>query len=239
MNRMKNFGKILTIFLIGTGIFACNDDDNSAPFEVIGDVYVIKRTINDEVKYANSYVAWGNQPMSLAEVTTPQGIKITLDPADNALYTYAKEPNLDEYSTAAPVEGNYQFQVINEDIPHQSVDLLDFDNMAFTTITSAEVTNQQLSVDWETNENAEAYVIRLIDEDGEIAFLSQTLPIQITSLQEIGIGTSTGAWQETPEVGDVYNLELLTFRFEDDANNSNITYHIQEIVITEQEITWQ
>jgi hypothetical protein len=82
-------------------------------------------------------------------------------------------------------------------------------------------------------------VIRLINEAGDIAFLSQTLPVQMTSLQEIGVGTASGSWLETPEVGNVYNIELLTLRFEDDAISSNAAYHIQEIAVTEQEITWQ
>ena len=239
MDTMMKIGKTLTIFLIVAGFFACNDDDNSVPFEVIGDVFVIKRTVDNEEKFAHSYVAWGNQPMSHAEVTTPGGANITLDPANEILNTYAKEPNLNEYSTSAPVEGNYQFLVINEDITHQSVDLLDFDNIAFTTITSAEVSNQQLAVHWETNDNAEAYLIRLINEAGEIAFISQTLPVQMTSLQEIGVGTASGSWQETPEIGNVYNVELLSVRFEDDAVSNDAAYHIQEIAVTEQEVTWQ
>ncbi|WP_297097712.1 hypothetical protein [uncultured Draconibacterium sp.] len=236
---MMKIGKTLTIFLIVAGFFACSDDDNSVPFEVIGDVFVIKRNIDGEDQYANSYVAWGNQPMSHAEVTTPGAASLTLDPASENMNTYAKEPALAEYSSAAPVEGNYQFLVINEDITHQAVDLLDFDNIAFTTITSAEVDNQLLAVHWETNANADAYVIRLINEAGEMAFVSQTLPTQMTSLQEIGVGTANGSWQETPEVGNVYNIEFLTIRFEDDAVSSDAAYHIQEIAVTEQETTWQ
>jgi hypothetical protein len=239
MDTMMKIGKTLTILFLVAGLFACNDDDNSVPFDVIGDVYVIKRTVNDEVKYANAYVAWGNQPMDHAEVTIPGGANISLDPANEIMNTYSKEPALDDYSSSAPVEGNYQFLVRNEDIPHESTDLLDFDDIDFTTITLYEVDGQQLAIHWETNANAEAYVIRLINEAGDIAFLSQTLPVQMTSLQEIGVGTASGSWLETPEVGNVYNIELLTLRFEDDAISSNAAYHIQEIAVTEQEITWQ
>ncbi len=239
MDTMMKIGKTLTILLIVAGFFACNDDDNSVPFEVIGDVFVIKRNINDEDNYATAYAAYGNQPMSHAEVTTPNAVNLTLDPLPENLSTYSKEPVLDEYSTSAPVEGNYQFLVINEDITHQANDLLDFDNIVYTTITSAEVSNQLLAVHWETNDNADNYVIRLINEAGEMAFVSQLLPVQMTSLQEIGIGTANGSWQETPEVGNVYNIELLTIRYEDDAINSDAAYNFQEIAVTEQEITWQ
>ncbi len=238
MDTMKKLGKILTFLLIGAGFFACSDDDNSAPFEIIGDVFVIKRTIGDEVKYANSYVAWGNQPMSHAEVTTPGGANLTLNPASDNLYTYAKEPGINDYFASAPVEGNYQFLVINEDITHQSVDLLDFDDIAFTTLSSAEMVNGVLSVQWETNSIAEAYLIRLINVSGDVAFLSQTLPTQMTRL-DIGANTASGSWSETPEAGNDYTVELMTFRFEDDAISSDAAYHIQEVAVTEQEITWE
>ncbi|GEM_PF-834835 len=238
MDTMMKIGKTLTIFLIVAGFFACNDDDNSVPFEVIGDVYVIKRTINDEVKYANAYVAWGNQPMSHAEVTTPTASNFTLDPASENLNTYAKEPALAEYSTAAPVQGNYQFLVINEDITHESADLLDFDDIDFTPISSADMVNNVLSVQWETNSVAEGYQIRLINQSGDIAFFSVALPEQMVRL-DIGTNAASGAWYETPEPGNVYTLEFLTIRYEDDATSLNAAKNIQEVAVTEQEVTWQ
>ena len=238
MDKMMKLGKALTIVLVIAGVFACSDDDNSAPFEVIGDVFVIKRNIDGEDQFANSYVAWGNQPMSHAEVTTPAGANMTLNPASDNLNTYAKEPTLANYSTSAPTEGNYQFLVINEDITHQAVDLLDFDNIDYTGIVSATVDMDLLSVEWESNNNAEAFLIRLMNEAGEIAFLSQTLPVQMSYI-EIGSNTASGSWLETPQTGNIYTLELLTFRFEDDAVSSDAAYHIQEVAITEQQITWQ
>ncbi|MDX8337971.1 hypothetical protein SLH46_02175 [Draconibacterium sp. IB214405] len=235
---MMKFGKILTIILVFAGLFACNKDDNSVPFEVIGDVFVIKRTIGEEVKYANSYVAWGNQPMSHAEVTTPGGANMTLYPTSGEQNIYAKEPALNEYYASAPVEGNYQFLVINEDITHQSVDLLDFDDIAFTTLTSAEMVDGVLSVQWETNSIAEGYRIRLINQSNAVAFLSQPLPSQMVRL-DIGAATASGSWSETPEAGNVYTVEFLTIRYEDDATSNDATKHIQEIAVTEQDITWE
>ncbi len=238
MDTRIKLGKTLIIFLVLAGLFACSDDDNSAPFEIIGDVFVIKRTIGDEVKYANSYVAWGNQPMSHAEVSTPAGASLTLDPATENLYTYAKEPGLNEYFASAPVQGNYQFLVINEDITHQTADLLDFDDIAFSTLSSAEMVDGVLSVQWESNSIAEAYLIRLINTSGDVAFLSQTLPTQMTRL-DIGANTASGSWSETPEAGNIYTIEFLTFRFEDDATSLDATKNIQEIAVTEQDITWE
>ncbi|WP_347839168.1 hypothetical protein [uncultured Draconibacterium sp.] len=238
MNKMKNLGKILTIVALATALFACSDDDGGEPFEIIGDVFVIKRTMDDEVKYANSYAAWGNQPMSMAKVTTPLGAEITLSPASENSYTYAKEPTTSDYSTAWPVEDNYQFLVINEDITHQAVDLLDFDDIEFSTISSTGFVGTDLSVEWESNPLAEAYMIRLYNSNKQIAFHSQTLPTQMTRL-DFGPGTASGSWSETPEAGKVYTLELLTFRFEDDATSSDAAFHIQEIAITETEVTWQ
>ena len=163
---------------------------------------------------------------------------MTLDPASDNLYTYAKEPGLNEYFASAPVEGNYQFLVINEDITHQSVDLLDFDDIAFSTLSSYDVADGVLSVQWESNSVAEAYLIRLINQSGDVAFLSQTLPTQMTRL-DIGANTASGSWSETPVAGNVYTIEFLTFRFEDDATSLDATKNIQEIAVTEQEVIWE
>ncbi|SES82015.1 hypothetical protein SAMN05444285_102174 [Draconibacterium orientale] len=237
MDTMMKIGKTLTILFLVAGLFACNDDDNSVPFEVIGDVYVIKRTVNDEVKYANAYVAWGNQPMSHAEVTVPGGANFTLNPASENQNIYAKEPTLAEYSTAAPVEGNYQFLVINEDITHESTDLLDFDNIAFTPISSADIDNNILSVQWETNSAADGYQIRLINQSGDLAFSSVALPKQMVRF-DIGTNTASGAWYETPVADNVYTIEFLTIRYEDDATSLDAVKNIQEIAVTEGEVTW-
>lgn len=238
MNTLIKFGKTLTLLLILAGFMACSDDDNSAPFEVIGDVFVIKRNINNEAKYAVAYAAHGNQPMSIAKVSLPQGTELTLTATDETLRTWEKIPALNEFSSSIPAEANYQFLVVNEDINHQTVDLLEFDNIDTTKYETVEFVNEGLSIKWETNPFGERYRILLINAVGEIAFRS--LPLLKQQKQLIfNNPTASGNWFETPAVGQAYTIELLTFRFEDDATTEEYDHHIQEINISSAKIVWQ
>lgn len=238
MKRLKNIAKTLVLFSIALGFFACDDDDgNSVPFEIIGDVYVVKKTINDEVLFANTYIAYGNQPMSLAQVTTPGGEEIVLSPTSGYNNTYAQSPAIDEFTDQVE-EGNYMFDVINEDIPHQDIDLLVFDNIDFTTITTLEPDVDILTLEWEENEMAEAYLVRLLDESGTVLFMSQLLGTQVSRFV-INPGDPNGTWNGTPAAGTDYIVELQAFLFEQDATNNDYTFHIQEMSITDDVVTWQ
>lgn len=238
MKRLKNIGKTLVLFSLALGFFACDDDDgNSAPFDIIGDVLVVKKLVGEEAMYANSYIAYGNQPMSLAQVTTPSGEEIMLSPAGSDNYTYAQSPGSDDYMPEIE-EGNYMFDVINEDIPHQDVDLLVFSNIDFTEITLFETDVDMLTVEWEENDMAEAYMLRMVDEQGAVIFMSQLLGTQVERFV-IDPNDPQGTWAELPNSGEDYTFELLAYLFEEDATDSDYTFNVQEISITEEMFTWQ
>lgn len=237
MIKLQKITKPLILLLIITGFFSCNKDDNAKPFEVIGDVYVSKKTIDGKMRYANTYVAWGTQPMTLAKVITPQGQEITLSALSAMKNTYAEEPSTNDYSTTPPVDANYQFLVIHEDISHQAADILKFDDIDTTTISSVEVANQILSIQWETNSDAEAYVVRLTNTSEELTFVS---PLLSRAQKRLDISPSnSGAWQETPVIGEDYTIELWGMKYEDITDSDNLSYHIQEISISQNEVVWQ
>lgn len=238
MDTMKKLGKILTFLLIGAGFFACSDDDNSVPFEVIGDVFVIKRNIDDEAKYAVAYAAYGNQPISVAKVSLPQGSELTLSPTDESNRTWERTPALGEYTNVQPSKENYQFLVINEDINHEATDLLEFDNIDTTKIESATFVIEGLSIQWESNTYGEGYRILLINPTGQVAFRSVPLP-EVQKQLIFSAQTASGTWYETPASGQNYTVELHTYRYEDDAISEEYNHEVQEIVVSKTTITWQ
>lgn len=240
MKKLKNIGKTLVLFSLALGFFACNDDDDgSAPFDIIGDVIVIKKLVDDESVYANSYIAYGNQPMSLAQVTTPSGEEIMLSPAGADQYTYAQSPGFDDYVPVEEIEmGNYMFDVINEDIPHQDVDLLVFEDIDYTTITLFETEVDMLTVEWDQNSMADAYMLRLVDDAGSVIFMSQLLGTQVERFV-IDPNDPQGTWAQSPIAGQDYTFELLAYLFEEDATDSDYSFNVQEISITEEMVTWQ
>jgi hypothetical protein len=237
MIKFQNFVKLSLLFFIVTGLFSCNKDDGAEPFSVIGDVIVLKKTFDGEVKYANSYIAWGTQPMTMAKVITPYGPEFQLEALSEAKNTYAKEPVDSDFSSSTPTEGNYHFLVIHEDISHDAVDLLEFDDIDTTVISSVLIANQVISVQWEANADADNFVIRLVNASGDLTFVSQTLPKEQKRL-DFSPGTS-GAWQGTPVVGEDYQVELLAIRYENVSDAEDLSYHIQEISIGQQTVTWE
>jgi len=236
---IQKLGKYALLVVLATGMFACNKDDNTTSFTVIGDVFVTKRLINDQEMFAKSYFAYGNDAMETAEVTTIDGDTYELEPTSSYENIYAKLPTASDYTTDIPEEENYQFNVVNEGIPHQSTDLLLFDDLQFPVITEVSLENYVLSVDWETGDDAEAYIVQLINQSGSIVFSSQILSTQYTHF-EIESTNISGTWATGyPVVGDTYTLELSAVIFDPEAGDVDYEFHIQEIAISENDITWE
>ena len=238
INIQKITKAFILLFVIGS-MLSCNDDDNVEAFDVIGDVFTTTRMINGEAQYALSYYAYGNQPMSAAKVTTPDSDEFSLEAANSLENTWSKDAELDDFSTDLPFEGIYLFDVLHQDVPHEANDILEFYELPFTLIVSLDMIDQVLTVEWETNDDAEAYMIRLINDDGEAIFGSALLSPNATELP-VAVGNASGTWAAGyPNVGDNYDLELHAFTFDADAGELDFSYHIQEITITEEEVTWE
>ncbi len=238
MIKFQKITKLFMLFLAMGILFSCNDDNTTASFDVVGDVFVTKRIIDDEVKFANSYYAYGNQAMTMAQVTTPVGTEIELNSTDNDGYTYGKTASTSDFTANVPEEGNYAFDVIHEEIQHQAIDLLVFQNLDFTVINTASMENEILVIEWDDNQDAEVYMLRLISEDGNVIFNSTTLPSQTTRF-EIDTNTGSGNWLDGyPNNGDTYTLELHAFVFDAEASDVDYTFNIQEVSITEEEVLW-
>lgn len=240
MIRIQKIGKLFLAFLMVAGLFSCNDDDNTEAFNVIGDVFITKRMINDEVSYANSYYAYGNQPMSEAKVTTPDDDEIVLSAANTLENTWAKQAVLGDFTTTIPTQGSYNFYVLNEDVPHETTDELTYNNIDFPTITSADVVDGVLSVEWEESTDAEGFILRLVNDSGDIIFGSAFISSNATQIQIDYPNTGSGTWAEGyPNDSDIYTLELQAFTFDNDASDLDYIYHIEEIAISEEEIIWE
>lgn len=238
MIKFQKIAKLLTLFLAAGILFSCDDDPTVVPFDVIGDVFVTKRMIDEEAQFANSYYAYGNQAMTMAQVTTPDGTEIELNSVNADGYTFGKTASDTDFTFDAPEEGNYAFDVIHEAIQHQAVDLLVFNDLDFTVISLAAMENSMLVVEWEENPDAEVYMLRLMSQEGEVVFNSPTLPSQ-TIRYEIDTNTGSGNWADGyPNNGDIYTLELHAFIFDEEATEADYTFNIQEVSISDEEVTW-
>jgi len=239
MITIPKFDRILAVLLTAAIFVSCNDDDNTADFTVIGDVFTTKKTINEEVQYARSYYAYGNQPMSAAKVTTPNASEITLTAANSIGNTWHKAASNGDFSTTVPTEGNYQFDVLHEDVPHEAFDILKIEDLPFSTITTNTVENSTLTVEWEGSAESEGHTIRLLSTNDEIIYASQLLSSEAIKLI-IDPSNSSGTWLDGyPNIGDTYKLELHAFLFDSEASDLDRTYNIEVIAISEDEVIWE
>uniref|UniRef100_UPI0032165DA0 hypothetical protein n=1 Tax=uncultured Draconibacterium sp. TaxID=1573823 RepID=UPI0032165DA0 len=237
MTRFQKIGTFLGLFLMTAGLISCNDDDSTAPFEIIGDVLVNKRMQGDTaVVYANSYFAYGNQAMSVAKVQTPANETIELDPLDAYSQTYAA---FDEFTSTPPTVGNYQFNVVFQDVPHQAIDILVYEDLDFPVFTNTEISNGTLTVEWEENTDTDKHMIRLLNEDGDIIYNSPLISSPNTRL-DVSYSSGVGAWKSGyPNVDDVYTLELHGLLFEATSTEYDEQYNVQQASISEKEIIWE
>ncbi|MDB4582228.1 hypothetical protein N9164_03680 [Draconibacterium sp.] len=237
MNKVQNFGKLLMLFVIITGVISCDKNEANITFEVIGDVFISKRLINDEEHFAHVYYAYGNQRISSATVTPQGGEEIELSPLDANEYTYGIQPTPEDFSTEFPGIGTFDFKVVNEGIEHSTSDMLLFDNLEIPHIDTVEFNSvsQTVMVEWETVSGAQSYIIKLTKDNGDIIFIGQLLNDLATVYE---IDSNLGSWFEVPQYGITYNVEVHAFLYDADADYSDYMYHIQENSIGNMKVTW-
>jgi hypothetical protein len=230
MKMLENIGKLFIILLTVSGLASCNDDPETAPFEAIGDVSLMKRMINDEIRYTRMYYVYANQPMASAEVALPEGGSLTLDPADQTKQTYFYEPSVMDYTTTVPTLGLFDFSVVNEDIEHVITESASSNDLGFATIDTVSVNNNMVHIEWQSVDGADAFQIRLVDENYNVLFSGDLL----NSAQSVYEFTPT----QPLETGQNYRIEVNTYSFEQDAGTSYL-YNFEEIAISSFEVTWQ
>lgn len=237
MNKLQKFAKLLFLFVIVTGVISCDKNEAIITFEVIGDVFISKRLINDEEHFAHVYYAYGNQRISSATVTPQGGEEIELSPLDAPEYTYGIQPTMDDFSTEFPGIGTFDFKVVNEGIEHTTSDVLLFDNLDIPYIDTVEFkpVGQTIMVEWETVSSAQSYIIKMTKENGDILFVGQLLNDQATAYE---IDSNLGSWFEVPQYGTTYNVEVHAYLYDADAEYSDYMYRIQENSIGEKDIIW-
>ncbi len=230
--------KILMLPLLGLPFFtACNDD---TAFDANADVFIMSRELNEGgTEFAPAYYVFANMGMKNVDVITPGGTApIELEPLGGLTSTFALEPKDQDYHPTPPPYGAHTFNVLtnkNEEI--QLSDILESNVILPTATLTAMVEDNKLTVDWDKVTNAEAYIVRMYNnEDGQLIFGTQfiTDTTDITMLVS-SIGQQGGV---TPMPGKTYKIELQAYLFEE-----GITYdhgvNIQCVSIKQITWTWE
>ena len=235
----KLFIYSIIAFFAGNVFVSCSNDSEE-PFQVMTDAYYINQVLQGEERTAISFYAYANDHINSAKVATPAGGTIMLEDELGYSTTWMKEPEITEYSTTIPDEGTYQFTVISEDgVELIRNDVLEDVNLGIPALDtiSYNATNVAYRVTWNELENADAYMVRVLNETRQIIFTGYTVGNDVFEY-EIGQGANSGTWEESPQSSETYIFQLSAYAFDDDADSFNYAYNLQELSLSETEVIW-
>lgn len=238
--KTKRFLKsTLFVLLAGLVLVSCNDDE--VAFEVHTDVLVINKKVGDVVKKAPAYYAYGNKSLKSASVAFPGNsdtIPLAVHPGSS--FTFMKEPVAADFKDVPPAEGNYKFTVIagsGEEL--EMTDAFDYTGLPLPQITKDTFSGSPASllVEWAAVTGADGYFVKMLDTDEKLIFSGKI--VTSTTLKYVVSGAAaSGAWNETPETGEPYILQVNAVVYDADATSSNREYNVSEISIGEKQIVW-
>lgn len=176
MRKMKVYRNAAIALLMTVMFTACMNDPDPV-FDIMGDVFVTKKIINDEIKYAPNYFVYSNIGMNSAKVTLPNGGgTVDLEGTTGGL-TYKKEAVDSDYSLEMPDEGNYLFEAVStKDETLQVGDELQLYDLEIPVVDSIEFLNTStMQVSWNSVSGADGYFLKIVDANGDDVFLSLSL----------------------------------------------------------------
>ncbi len=241
MTKMEQFRKFGFFFLMALGLASCNSSTDS-PFEADADVFFTRKIVDgDTITGISSYV-YANKSIVTATLTLPnEGGVISLSASETSSLTFQYESSIDEYTSGAPITGNYVIDVTGEDgITAQIWDVQEFAGLGFPELDTMffDDLSASLNVSWDTVSNVQNYVVRLYSTDGNLIFNG---PLLDSSIQEYQISyiNSTGSWLVEPLAGETYTMSIQSFMFDAEATDYDFYYNIQEISSQDYTIVWQ
>lgn len=234
----KNFWYAFILLALAVVTTSCNDDEEEA-FEALADVYYINKMADGEMLHGVYYYAYGNKAIESVNVTTPGGESFVLEQSFNLGTTLASEPDSADYTATLPEEGNYLFDItgkngevtqVNEMLELSLLPIPEFTQISYNSF------NYGYDVEWDDVEAADAYLVRILDEEGNAVFNSYTVNEDVNEYEIVQ--SANGYWDKTPHDNQVYYFQILAYTFDEGADNSNFVYNIEQISLGETQVVW-
>lgn len=226
------------LFITGIALSSCINTDYTGQ-TAYGDAFIKSVQLNDSVigydlqLYAYS---WSEMKSVEAYTESDQATKISLDTIDYK-YTFAYQPEVENYSEEPPAENNYFFKVVFDDDEQTIVtDYLSSNSILPPTVDTLEWDDidKQIKLEWNPVENAQIYSVALISPEGKVAFETDMLDNTVTSvwINQYAYGWHSGL---KPEQTTNYQIVIRAFLFEPVAS----TFDIQCMAVNDTHfITW-
>lgn len=228
--------KVITLMacaaIMGLGFTSCDDDDEIIP-DAIGDAYIKTVKIGEDIKHGLVLYSFANESISSAKVGLPDvnADSVILASFDNSTTIFRSYPSEDaDFKSEAPAKGTYSFVTKTEnghilkrtdELKETIIDLAD--------ISASTVADNEIHVKFPRIEAADAYIIRLSNNDDEKIFESNYLDNKTEPTdKDFAITNSTSGWiSSSVSLSDVKNIKLISIKFESSVAPN--PYHIQAI----------
>ncbi len=232
-NFIPGFLLLLSFSVI---LSSCLDDEEE--LTGLGDAYAVVESINGNVVkglglHAFSYSAFES---------------VTVNLKDEPMITYSLEPYMgyfqdfiwitpsDQFTVDLPASGDYEFNAVFKDgRTMKFYDKLTDDFILPPQITSCSYTSAGNKVDvvWTLVDNADLYNVKVIDDKGEILFVSSLYSNKTSS---ITFNSSSTGWQNSglPVSGQVITVEVTAYLVEENSTVNDL----QCISNTRSDIVW-
>lgn len=239
---MKNLKKLRTgiicLSFLALALTSCIKDTKVA-LQGVADVIIQDKKTDEGVKYAIVVYASANYDIQSAKVTAPgTGGKVYQLTATSSKQQFVYIPQESDYSSVAPVKGDYAIELITtEGETLTGKDVVGDEKLSPIVVKTATMASQTLKITWDKVTDASAYAVRLYSADkSEVLYASTYLS---TSVAEYEISASSSGWYTgKPVVNTNYVVELIAVRVEtgvstDTANN------LQFITVDSKTVKWE
>jgi hypothetical protein len=242
-HKMRGLGRWFFVKVLFTGIMAtwmltsCLDNENVTP-SILGDVYYTVRTTAQDTLYALGFRLYANAGMDSVSVISnsqpDQAIRLQPDPSD-PFYFYL-DPDETDFNPEIPTQDFYYFNVYFTDggTATASDYLVEEFIYPVSSITiDFLVDTHSVLVAWAGTYGAAAYLIRILDEEGNPVYYS---PAISAGSADYTVSKGDSGWMDgySPENGSLLTFEIMAYQYEFEN-----TSQLQSVSIAQQTVTWQ
>lgn len=199
---------IMFAFLLAS----CMDDDDVTP-EMAGDVYYLAKATEQDTVYALGFQAASNVDVVSVYAESAYYPYVSLVMSYSTYFYY--DPDEYEYMPGVPSPDNFVFTAqLSSGETLSASDQLQAAYLDPVEIVSAEFQGSgTLLAAWNGTEGAEYYQIRMLDQSGNVVYLSEGLSSSATSYT-ITAGNGEWAGGYSPSTGEVLTLEVVAYLFD-------------------------
>lgn len=216
----KLFSLMACAAIVGLGFTSCDNDDDFIP-NAIGDVYIKTIKDGDVIKHGLVYYAYANDVILTAKVGTPvEGAdSVELTSFAGSKSTFRKYPErsvAEDFSTELPTAGTYGFLVTTEDeVKLRRNDELDDTTLPVADLSTSTFADNEIHVKFPRIENADAYIVRFEDAEGNRIFNSDQLAnLEEPAEKDFIVANTSKGWLSEKSITDVKKIQLIAIKFE-------------------------